>query len=935
VFRSAYRKQHPMACGGSFRPGSSRAVPLPCNLTASRYNCLDSMSRLPPTRLGSYEILARLGAGGMGEVYRARDTRLDREVAIKVLPAAVATDRERLARFEREAKVLASFNHPNIAQIYGLEESGETRALVMELVAGATLSVPQPIETALQYARQIAEALEAAHEKGITHRDLKPANIMIAAEGVVKVLDFGLASIPGREAGNDPANSPTMTIAATQAGIIMGTAGYMSPEQAAGKIVDKRSDIWSFGVVLWEMITGAKLFEGETISHTLADVLRAPIDFGKLPPSTPAPVAGLVKRCLDRDLRTRLRDIGEARIAIQEYLADPKGANTAPRVERRPAKMAWAPWAVAAGFAVAAAALGFVAYRHAQEPPPMIVRTSVLPPEKSTFVSYSPPSISPDGRRLAFAAVQDGKTSLWIRDVDSLAARSITGTDGAAFPFWSPDSQSVAFAADGKLKRIDISGGPALTLCPIQGNLHGGTWSHRGVILFPGSPVSGLSSVSDSGGTAVPVTTLDEAAGEISHRLPWFLPDGRHFLYSIRNRDQVTKSAIYVGDLDSKERKPLLKREGQAAYVPASGLLIFASGGISEGPLFAQVMNASTFETTGNLIPIAESVDLSTGVWGQHQFSVSRDGVLVYASSGASNSAQLTWFDRSGKVLGTVGGRDSGLRMGAISPDGKTVAADGSQSGSQEIWLHDLVRGTSSRLTFNPAGAGAMLPAWSPDGKSLIFGYFDSSHPMTIMRKAIRGGGVAEPAGSPWGNPPRAVSNISWSRDGRYIIARLIPGGLTGADIWMLPLNPPGEKPRPYLQSNANEGAPNLSPPGDWLAYMSDETRRFEIYVQSFPNPGQKYQVSLNGGGTPVWSRDGKELFFIAADRQMMAVSINSSGGSLQIGTPRALFDSKLALLLNAGFDVDKDGRFLIPVQEQGSAVPMTLAINWQAGLKK
>ena len=398
--------------------------------------------------MGPYEILAPLGAGGMGEVYRARDTKLGREVAIKVLPSAMAQNPERLARFEREAKVLASLNHPNIAQIYGLEESGGTRALVMELVPGSTLSMPQPLDTALAYARQIAGALEAAHEKGITHRDLKPANIMITPEGVVKVLDFGLAAVPGREAGGDPHSSPTLTLAATEAGMIMGTAGYMSPEQAAGKVVDRRADIWSFGVVLWEMLTGARLFQGETLSHTLADVLRAPIEFGKLPPTTPAPIADLLKRCLDRDVKTRLQAIGEARIAIQrigtEVLRPAQGSRSFP------ARWKWVPWAVAAALAIA---LGLVAVRHNQEQPLRTAQLSFALPDKATLPDYRSVTISPDGRRIAFVASVGGKSGLWLCDLDSANARLLEGTEGAQSPFWSPDSRFIAFFSAGRLVR--------------------------------------------------------------------------------------------------------------------------------------------------------------------------------------------------------------------------------------------------------------------------------------------------------------------------------------------------------------------------------------------------------------------------------------------------------------------------------------------------
>ena len=468
------------------------------------------MSLSPGERLGAYQILAPLGAGGMGEVYRARDTRLDREVAIKVLPASVAQDRDRLARLEREAKVLASLNYPHIAQIYGLEESGETRALAMELVPGSTLKGPLPLDTALAYARQIAEALEAAHEKGITHRDLKPANIMVTPEGVVKVLDFGLASAPSREGESDPANSPTLTMAATQAGVILGTAAYMAPEQAAGKPVDKRADIWAFGVVLFEMLTGARLFDGgETISHTLADVLRAPIDLDRLPKETPRAVRHLLRRCLDRDVKTRLRDIGEARIAIVAALSE-----SGEEAEAAPQRRAIVPWAVAALVGIAAAALGLLHFREAP-PPERVIHATLLPPDGAEFdfnSSYALPALSPDGTRIVFGArAKDGKTQLWLRRLDSPIAQPLPGTESAEFPFWSPDSKWVGFGQEAKLKKIDISGGPPVTVADLMAQFWSGSWSPDGIILFSlqGNSMP-LWRVAAAGGTPTAVIPLEK-----------------------------------------------------------------------------------------------------------------------------------------------------------------------------------------------------------------------------------------------------------------------------------------------------------------------------------------------------------------------------------------------------------------------------------------
>jgi serine/threonine protein kinase len=894
---------------------------------------LKIFSMTPGSAIAHYRITAKIGEGGMGAVYLATDIKLNRDVAIKVLPDTLANDPDYLARFTREAQVLASLNHPNIAIIYGVEE----KALVMELVPGCTLEEriaagPIPVEETIGIARQIAEALEAAHEKGVIHRDLKPANVKITPEGVVKVLDFGLAKAADSISGATSANSPTITMLSRHGGLIMGTAGYMAPEQAAARPVDRRADIWSFGVVLWEMLTGHQLFSGETISHTLADVLRAPIDFSKLPASTPAPIAELVKRCLDRDSKKRLRDIGEARIVLQEYLADPRSrAEDSREIKPLPTKLAWAPWVVAAGLA---ATLGYVTYQHEQEPPPKMMKLSVLPPDKGTFVGSSPPALSPDGRKLAFAALQEGKVLLWIRDLDSPTAHSVTGTDGASDPFWSPNSQSIGFFDHGdKLKRVDSGGGTVQTLCTTQGASHGASWSSRGVILFANSPASALYRVSATGGSPVPVTSLDEAAGEVSHRLPWFLPDGRHFLFSVRNQDQVNKSAVYLGDLDSKERTLVLKGEAHAAYVPAGGFLVFAAANTADSPLMARAMDGWRFRTTDNPISIVDSVAFSTGIWAQHQFSVSRDGVLVYTSGGQSKTPHLTWLDRAGKTLGIVEAPAALPGEPAISPDGKAIAFYSLQSGNRDIWVHDVTRGVTSRFTFSPSGGSAYSPAWSPDGRYLIFSYRDAAGRTSLMKKPIAGGGAPEPIGSPWGDPVRTPLYGNWSRDGRYVIAELFPNGPTGSDIWMLRLNPTGEKPRPYLQSSARESMPSISPSSDWLAYTSDETHRFEVYVQSFPNPGQKYQVSVNGGEKPVWSRDGKELFYIAPDQQMMAVAIRNNGANLEIGTATALFDSKLAPANR--FDVAKDGRFLIPVQEQSSSSPMTVVVNWQMGLKK
>ena len=624
-------------------------------------------------RLGPYEILTPLGAGGMGEVFRAKDTKLDREVAIKVLPRVLADDPERIARLDREAKVLASLNHPNIAQIYGIEQ----RALVMELVKGETLQGPLPLDEALRLAMQIADALEAAHEKGIVHRDLKPANIMITPAGVVKVLDFGLAKAAEAPDGGDPQNSPTLTMSPTRAGMILGTAAYMSPEQARGKAVDRRADIWAFGVVLYEMLTGRQAFTGETVSDILAAVLTKELDLEQVP----VKVRKLLRRCLQKDPKQRLRDIGEARFLLEDAPPDRVGHG-------RPL-----PWIAAGVFAVAALALGLVAYRHVNEET-RVLKMSVLRPDKATFKATSLPAVSPDGRRLAFVATTDGKDQLWVRDLDSLAARALTGTDGADDPFWSPDSRLIAFFADGKLKKIEVAGGPALTLCDAALG-RGGTWSKNGVIVF-GVNNGGTYRVPAAGGSATPLTTPDRASGETSHRLPWFLPDERHFLYTANNQERE-KVAVYAGDLDSKNRKLVVSADSNAMYTPP-GYLLF----VRERTLMAQPFDAGKLQITGDAVPVAEQVD-SSSLAAQNQFSASQNGVLAYTSGASGGGLLLTWFDRSGKVTGTLGAPGF-VDWGAISPDGNTVAADHADPQIRiiDIWLHDLARGTASRFTFGP-----------------------------------------------------------------------------------------------------------------------------------------------------------------------------------------------------------------------------------------
>jgi Tol biopolymer transport system component len=622
----------------------------------------------PPSTIAHYRISGKLGEGGMGAVYRSTDTKLDREVAIKVLPDAFARDGDRMARFTREAKVLASLNHPNIAAIYGVED----RALIMELVEGHDLRGPLPTSTARNYARQIAGALDAAHEKGIVHRDLKPANIRNTPDGGVKVLDFGLAKL-GEPANDSPAasDSPTMTSSATRMGVIMGTAAYMSPEQARGQKVDKRADIWSFGVAFYEMLTGRRLFGGDTVSDTLAAVLKTDPDWSALPPDTPPAIRRLLRRCLDRDRKQRLADIADARLEIDEAMG---GAPEPPALAAVPqARAAWRWWnAILALVALAGLA---VAAEHFRETPPepAAVRFQIPAPENASFGDMGL-ALSPDGRQLAFIATgADGRPMLWVRPLDSISAHALPGTEGATLlPFWSPDSRVIAFMVQGKVKKIEAAGGPPQTLCEVPGNVIGGSWSRDGVVIF-GTPSGGLFRVPQAGGTPTRLTPSDDPNGEFGHLRPWFLPDGRHFLYFSRSVKQEVVG-IYLATLDGKERRRLVATSQGGAYAPPAagsrnGHLMF----LREGTLMALPLDARRFEPAGDPFPVAEQVGarLAMGF-----FSVSGNGVLAYRNGAAASRSQLVWFDRQGRALGAIGPPGDYGSGPTLSPDGNRAAVD-------------------------------------------------------------------------------------------------------------------------------------------------------------------------------------------------------------------------------------------------------------------
>jgi Tol biopolymer transport system component len=882
------------------------------------------------TKIGPYEITGLLGAGGMGEVYRATDTNLKRAVAIKVLPESVANDAERLARFQREAEVLASLSHPNIAHIHGLEKSAGATALVMELVDGATLedmigpargrTGPIQISDALAIARQIADALEAAHEHGIIHRDLKPANVKVKPDGTVKVLDFGLAKVLEPAASSaSPADSLTITSPAMTAhGTILGTAAYMSPEQASGKPVDKRSDIWSFGVVLWEMLAGRRLFDAETVSHTLADVLRAPIDFAQVRPDTPQTIRTMVARCLNRDVRKRLRDIGEARLLLDDALggAHDEAASVPSTVRSAPPIRSGSRERLAWGAAVAMTlvAAGAIARTLRPSAMPPETRLEIVTPATDDPVAFA---ISPDGRRLVFvASATAGSSQLWLRPLDQTDAQPLAGTEGATNPFWSPDSQSLAFFTGTQLKRIDIGGGAPRVLANTGSARPNGTWSSDGVILFA-REAGVMSRVSANATGAVPAAATTLAPGQTGHRFPHFLPDSRQFLFYGRG----PSPGLYLASLDSPDIQRVADADGGAMFMPPDWLAF-----VRQGTLLVQRFDRVKGELTGNPIPLATNVTLTlNGV----AFSASRTGVIAYRTGGATLT-QLTWFDRSGKAVGTIGQPDAnGLEQAMLSPDGRRVAGYRSVDNNVDIWLSDATRTT--KLTTNESRD--TYPVWSPDGSRIAFTRNPGAKGMQDIYVKPASGGAGQQEQVLLAAPPSGLAAMSWSRKGFLLYMERNPD--SAGDVSVLALD--GErKTSAFLNSKAEERTPQFSPDGQWVAYASNESGRLEIYLRRFPASSGQWPVSTDGGVTPRWRYDGGELYYVAPDATMMAVSVTMKNGEPELGTALPLFQTKILyggtspVGTNWQFDVAQDGRFLINVDTTaGSTSPITVIQNW------
>jgi Tol biopolymer transport system component len=869
------------------------------------------------TRLGPYEILAPLGAGGMGEVYKARDTRLDRTVAIKILPPRFSEDADMKQRFEREAKAISALAHVNICALYDVGTHEGTEYLVMEHLEGQTLAErlsggPLPPDLLLKVSIEIAAALDAAHHAGITHRDLKPGNVMLTKSGV-KLLDFGLAktALPAVKSSSATSLPTEMPRAITQQGTILGTFQYMAPEQLEGKDADARSDIFSFGAVLYEMATGRKAFEGKSQAALISAILKdEPALVSAVAPMTPPALDRVVKTCLAKDPEDRFQTAHDIKLQLQ-WIAE-GGSQVglpAPVAQRRKSRERLA-WGLAAAATVAAAILGVGFVRRAPARP-RLVRFEIANPEGITTIDA--PRISPDGRHLAFNATDSsGKTRIWVRPLNALVAQPLAGTEGTTRPFWSPDSRSLGFFAEGKLNKIEVSGGPAQKICDAPSGADG-SWSPEGVILFDGRTNDPIYRVSAAGGTPVAAVKAEASRKETEVGWPEFLPDGRHFLY-MANGQKAEDNAYRIGSLDSTESKALAPAQTLVTYAPP-GYLLF----VREKTLVAQPFDARALKTTGEPIPLAEHI--GTNSQGLARFSVSRDGTLAYRTGESGN--RFLWVDRSGKEGETVG--DPGEnRNPAFAPGGDRLAfnlAD-PRSGKRDIWVRDLKRGVSSRFTF---GAGdAFCPLWSPDGRRMVF-----TVGVDLFEKAVEGQGEEKLLLK----SDELKFACDWTRDGRYI-AFSSRGKETSWDIWVVPMFG-DRKPIPFLKTQFTELMPVFSPDGRFLAYQSEESGRAEVYVQSFPVPGGKWQVSTSGGVEPQWRADGKELYYRAPDQKLMAVDIQTASG-MTAGAPQPLFPGRFDMeSLRNRFLPTADGRRFLTVAPlaREAMTPTTVVLNWFAEL--
>jgi serine/threonine-protein kinase len=900
------------------------------------------------SRLGQYEIITLLGAGGMGEVYRAKDTKLGRDVALKILPASFTSDPERVARFRREAQVLASLNHPHIAQIYGLEEANDTQFLVLELVDGKSLDRrilhgPIPVDEALGIAKQIAEALEAAHEKGIIHRDLKPANIALTTDGTVKVLDFGLAKATDSASGvvGDAMNSPTITSPAmmTGVGVILGTAAYMSPEQAKGLAADRRSDIWAFGCVLYEMLTGRRAFSGTDATDIIAAIIRIEPDLNALPASTPEPSRRLLRRCLEKDRRRRLADAADARLEIDDALTSPTADSSALPAPRRLLSVAFA---TLVGGALIASILTWAITRPIPQP---LTRFAIVPPAAQPLMigGYDRDlALSPDGRQLVYrsgGSILGGP--LMVRTIDSLDVHPLAGVTTARWPFFSPDSRWIGFFDQAELKRVSAAGGPALTLCRLTGAARGASWFDDTTIVFAMVGTPGLRRVAAGGGEPTVLTTPDVTRHEGNHVFPSVLPGGRGVLFTIMSGDELENALVAVLDLKTGKRKTLIRGGSHAEYVE-TGHLIYAAA----GTLRAVRFDLTGLEVLSDPVPIVESASVAST--GAANFGVSRTGTFVYvtgAAGGSTTPRLLVWVDRNGHET-PINAPVRAYATPRLSPDGTRIAVD-IHDQDNDIWVWNIAQQNLSRLTFGPALDQA--PIWTRDSQRVIFAsQRGGGLPNLYWQTADGTGTVDRLTTSANAQYPSAITP-----DGTHVVGfETFPE--KGNDIALFPLVAPSDQSRtlthpekeamqaePLVQSQFAELNAEVSPNGRFIAYQSNESRRFDIYVRPFPNVnGGRWIVSPEGGTRPAWSRSGRELFYLDTSDTLTVVPVQTSGATFSVGNPTRVFDTRYAAPSPfRNYDIAPDGRFLM-IKESAVRDPNTtpasivMVLNWFGELK-
>jgi hypothetical protein len=888
------------------------------------------------TRLGPYEITARLGAGGMGEVLRARDTSLGREVAIKVLPAAFTQDAERVGRFRREAQILAALNHPNIATIHGLEEADGIVALAMELVPGEDLSErirrgALPVEEALEIARQIAEALEEAHEKGIVHRDLKPANVKVGPEGRVKVLDFGLAkAFSGDTASgqsSELSQSPTLAHTGTAAGVILGTAAYMSPEQARGKAVDKRADVWAFGVVLFEMLTGRRLFEGETVSDVLASVLKTEPDWSALPAATPAPIRQLLRRCLERNPKNRLHDVADARIVIDEVLAGRVEAATTVVAVAPRGRSPWWPLAVAAGLALGVAG-GLLLARRMAKPEAELRFPLALPAGwKLADADSTLLALSRDGRRRVVAAgAEDGRSALLVGEPDQPTWRELPGTEAARAPFFSPDGSWIGYFGDGTLQRVSVDGGPPVIVARgLDVQVRGGTWLPDGSIVFAPDADTSLLRVRE-GGEPEPLTRLGPR--ERTHRWPDALPDGSAVVFTVDSVDTTEfydDAVIEAVVVATGERKVLVRGSSLARYLDP-GVLLFARG----GSLFATRMDPRSLAVEGTPVPVLQGVSTTVASGAVHVAVAGSHLFWVPGDASDASGGRPVWIDRTGARSAPLLAEGTNTQI-SLAPDGKRLAVVENEAGRTDIWIVDLETKSRSRLTFDGDAAD---PAWSPDGRRVLYTRLGAAvgGESDAFWKAADGSGDAE--GLVTG--PGAVYGPSLSPDGQYLVYDLQAPNSQSNDLWIMPMQ--GErKPRPLLAQPPMEMSAHVSPDGRFLAYLSMETNRFEVFVRQFPSGPGVWQVSRQGGTEPHWAPDGRRLYFRTRG-VLHQVAVDAKGGTFAAGPPERVLAGMRTGENQRSFAPAPDGERFVVLPGwgvSGEATQVNLALNWKAEVRR